>query len=81
MGRTRAADEFARPSVLWALDELAGIAPIRDLPETLSQSGGQGLLVAACLQDLSLARQRWDEAAEGFLTLFGNVVVLRGCPR
>ena len=43
-----AEDRFNRPAVLWALDEIAGIAPMRDLPETLSQSGGQNLLVA-CL--------------------------------
>ena len=71
-------DYFGRPSVLWALDELAGMAPIRDLPETLTQAGGQGLVVAACLQDLNMARLRWDRAAEGFLTLFGHVVVLAG---
>jgi len=30
-----------RPATLWALDEVAGIAPMKDLPEaTLSQSGG-----------------------------------------
>ena len=46
-----------RPATLWALDEVAGIAPMRDLPEaTLSQSGGQGLLEARVLQGLSLAR-------------------------
>ena len=73
-----AADYFTRPPVLWALDEVAGIAPMRDLPETLSQSGGQGLLVAVCLQDLQMARARWDKAADAFLTLFGNIVVHPG---
>lgn len=73
-----ARDDFWRPAMLWALDEVAGIAPLRDLPETLSQSGGQGLLVAACLQDLQMARVKWDKAADGFLTLFGNVVVFPG---
>jgi len=76
--KDEAADNFGRPPVFWALDEVAGIAPMRDLPETLSQSGGQGLLVAICLQDLSLARARWDKAADAFLTLFGNVVVHPG---
>jgi hypothetical protein len=73
-----AADYFSRPPVLWALDEVAGIAPMRDLPETLSQSGGQGLLLAVCLQDLQMARARWDKAADAFLTLFGNIVILPG---
>ena len=71
-------DYFTRPPVLWALDEVAGIAPMRDLPETLSQSGGQGLLVAVCLQDLEMARARWDKAADAFLTLFGNIVIHPG---
>jgi type IV secretion system protein VirD4 len=73
-----AADNFTRPPVLWALDEVAGIAPMRDLPETLSQSGGQGLLLAVCLQDLQMARARWDKAADAFLTLFGNIVIHPG---
>ena len=76
--KDEAQDNFDRPPVLWALDEIAGIAPMRDLPETLSQSGGQGLLVAVCLQDLSLARARWDKGADAFLTLFGNVVIHPG---
>ncbi len=73
-----ARDYFTRPPVLWALDEIAGIAPMRDLPETLAQSGGQGLLIAACLQDLQMARAKWDKAADAFLTLFGNVVIHAG---
>jgi type IV secretion system protein VirD4 len=76
--KDEADDYFTRPPVFWALDEVAGIAPMRDLPETLSQSGGQGLLVAICLQDLSLARARWDKAADAFLTLFGNIVIHPG---
>ena len=51
-------DYFTRPAVLWALDEIAGIAPMRDLPETLSQSGGQKLLWPVCLQDLGMARAK-----------------------
>ncbi|HUK68331.1 MAG TPA: TraM recognition domain-containing protein [Streptosporangiaceae bacterium] len=71
-------DNFDRPAVLWALDEVARIAPMGDLPQTLSQSGGQGLLVAACLQDLKMARIKWEKAADSFLTLFGHVVVHPG---
>ncbi len=44
----------------------------------VSEGGGQGLLVLACLQDLSQARVRWGSAADGFLSLFGTTVVLRG---
>jgi type IV secretory pathway TraG/TraD family ATPase VirD4 len=68
----------AGPPVLLALDEVANIAPIPDLPSMVSEGGGQGLLVLACLQDLSQARVRWGAAADGFLSLFGTTVVLRG---
>ena len=67
-----------RPPFLLVLDELAGIAPLHDLPDLVREGGSQGLLTLACLQDLSQARQRWGEAADGFLTLFGTKVVLPG---
>jgi type IV secretion system protein VirD4 len=63
---------------LFALDEVANIAPIPDLPAMVSEGAGQGLLVLACLQDLSQARSRWGTAAEGFLSLFGTSLVLPG---
>ena len=63
---------------LLALDEVANIAPVPDLPAMVSEGAGQGLLVLACLQDLSQARSRWGQAADGFLSLFGTTVVLRG---
>ena len=66
------------PPTLLALDEVANIAPIPDLPAMLSEGAGQGLLVMACLQDLSQARARWGSAADGFLTLFGTTVVFPG---
>jgi type IV secretion system protein VirD4 len=69
---------FAAP-VLMCLDELANIAPIHDLPALVSEAGGQGLHVLACLQDLSQARQRWGEsAADGLLSLFQTKLVLDG---
>ena len=57
----RSADRRPAP-VLLALDELANIAPIPDLPSMVSEGGGQGLVTLACLQDLSQARQRWPDA-------------------
>jgi type IV secretion system protein VirD4 len=66
------------PPTLLALDEVANIAPIPDLPALVSEGAGQGLLVLACLQDLSQARGRWGTAAEGFLSLFGTTLVLPG---
>jgi type IV secretion system protein VirD4 len=50
--------------MLSALDEVANIAPIHDLPALVSQAGGQGLQVMVGLQDLSQARERrWRRAS------------------
>lgn len=64
--------------VLLALDEIANIAPLPDLPSMISEGGGQGLVTMACFQDLSQARHRWPGAADGFPSLFGTTVVLPG---
>jgi type IV secretion system protein VirD4 len=72
-----ASGESSAPTLL-ALDEMANIAPIPDLPPMVSEGPGQGLLVLACLQDLSQARTRWGPAADGFLSLFGTSLVLPG---
>ena len=66
------------PVLGFFLDELANVAPIRDLDTLLSQGAGQGLRIVGCLQDLSQARLRWGPLADGMLTLFGHAVVLRG---
>jgi type IV secretory pathway TraG/TraD family ATPase VirD4 len=64
--------------VTLVLDEVANIAPLPDLPAMVSEGGGQGLLIMACLQDLSQARGRWGQAADGFFSLFGTKVLLPG---
>jgi type IV secretory pathway TraG/TraD family ATPase VirD4 len=66
------------PPMLFALDELAQIAPLPDLASTIAEGGSQGLVVMGCLQDLSQARARWGTAADGFLTLFTHKLVLPG---
>jgi type IV secretory pathway TraG/TraD family ATPase VirD4 len=74
----RAAGGRARPPVLMAIDEAANIAPVPDLPAMVSEGPGQGLLTMVCLQDLSQARSRWGAQADGFVSLFGTTIVLRG---
>jgi type IV secretion system protein VirD4 len=64
--------------VLFALDEVANIAPLQELPQIASEGGGQGLTLLAALQDLSQARARWGKEADGFLTLFGTKLLLPG---
>ncbi len=80
LDQIRSAVYAARPNppMLFALDELANIAPLTDLPATISEGASQGLVVAACLQDLSQARTRWGTAADGFATLFTHKLVLPG---
>ncbi len=70
-------NDVSRP-VLFALDELANIAPLPDLPQIVSEGGGQGLLTIGCLQDLSQARVRWGPEADGFLSLFSTTLLLGG---
>ncbi len=66
-------------TMLWALDEVANIAPIHDLPALVSQAGGQSLQVMIGLQDLSQARTRWgQDAADGFMSLFQTRLVMGG---
>jgi len=77
-GAAGAGPEDRLPPVVLALDEVANIAPVPDLPGMVSEGAGQGLLTLACLQDLSQARGRWGQAADGFLSLFGTTVVLPG---
>jgi hypothetical protein len=66
------------PALRWALDEAATIAPLPNLPGIVADAGAQGLLVVACLQDLSQARHRWGAQADGFLTLFASTLLLPG---
>jgi type IV secretion system protein VirD4 len=71
-------DRRLRQPVWFALDEVANIAPLGELPQIASEGGGQGLLLLAALQDLSQARARWGLTADGFLTLFGSKLILPG---
>jgi type IV secretory pathway TraG/TraD family ATPase VirD4 len=72
------AEGLDSPTALFALDEVANIAPFPDLPNLISEGGGQGIVTLACLQDLSQARRRWGDQASGFLSLFPVTVLLPG---
>ncbi len=74
----RAREQRREAPVLLALDEVANIAPLPDLPSIVTEGAGQGLLTLACLQDLSQARARWGRDAEGFLSIFGCTLVFGG---
>jgi len=66
---------FEGPPLLLALDELANIAPLHDLPAIVSEGGSQGVVTLACLQDLTQAEDRWGRQAVGLLSLFQNKLV------
>jgi len=66
------------PPLVFALDEVANIAPLHDLPTLVAEGGSQGVVTLACLQDLSQAEGRWPGVAGGFLTLFQAKLVFPG---
>ncbi|MGO8874376.1 MAG: type IV secretory system conjugative DNA transfer family protein [Acidimicrobiales bacterium] len=68
----------AGPPLLLALDELANIAPLHNLPTLVSEGGSQGVVTLGCLQDLAQAAARWGRQADGFLSLFQAKVVFPG---
>lgn len=69
--------EPKQPHVTFVLDEANNTAPI-PLPAIVSEAGGQSLHIIVGVQDLSRARERWGNAVDGFLTLFGTKLVLPG---
>jgi type IV secretory pathway TraG/TraD family ATPase VirD4 len=69
--------EIQTAPVTFVLDEAANTAPI-PLPNVVSEAGGQGLHLVVAFQDLSQARARWGHAADGFLTLFPEKLILPG---
>ena len=75
--RFRASNPDSVPTV-FALDEVANIAPLPSLPQLASEGASQGALTVASIQDLSQARARWGAVAEGFFTLFSTKVIFPG---
>ncbi len=73
-----ARDLMPAARMLFALDEVANIAPLAELPQIASEGGGQNLTLLAAFQDLSQARARWGTAADGFLTLSARSSSCRG---
>ena len=67
-----------RPPMLWALDEVANMAPWPRFPKVLATCAGSNVLVAAVFQDLAQATAKWKEEAKGLRTLFRQTVVFPG---
>ncbi len=66
-----------RLPVSFILDELATIAPIRDLAAWLAFSG-EGTLTAAAIQDFGQAKAQWPKDWESFMSLFQTVMLIAG---
>jgi type IV secretory pathway TraG/TraD family ATPase VirD4 len=58
------------PPLLLALDEVANIAPIKELPDYASMAAGSGIQLITVLQDLGQAESIWQQT--GTRTLFTN---------
>jgi type IV secretory pathway TraG/TraD family ATPase VirD4 len=56
------------PPLLLALDEVANITPIRDLPAIASTAAGSGIQLLTALHDLSQADGIWHERARSLVT-------------
>lgn len=61
------------PPFTAVLDEVASICPLPDLPDTLSDSAGRGVLIHYALQSPAQAQARWGKSAS---TLFDNTTAL-----
>ena len=65
--------ERLSPPFTAVLDEIASICPLPDLPNTLSDSAGRGVLIHYALQSPAQAEVRWGTAAD---TMFDNTTAL-----
>ena len=65
--------ERLAPPFTAVLDEIASICPLPDLPNTLSDSAGRGVIIHYALQSPAQAQARWGKAAT---TLFDNTTAL-----
>lgn len=72
----RSADEPVETLLL--LDELAQLAPLKNLPALVAEGRGKGLRILAVLQDLAQASAVWGEQGRAFPTKFPYLLVLPG---
>jgi len=63
---------------LLLLDELAQLAPLKNLPALVAEGRGKGLRILAVLQDLAQAGAVWGDEGKAFTSKFPYLVVLPG---
>jgi type IV secretion system protein VirD4 len=66
------------PPLMLALDEVANIVPLPQLPALMSFAGGTGLFVVAVLQSMAQARNRWGHDAAAMLWGAATVKLVLG---
>lgn len=66
------------PPLMLALDEVANIVPLPQLPALMSFAGGTGLFVVAVLQSMAQARNRWGHDAAAMLWGAATVKLILG---
>ena len=66
------------PPLLLALDEVANIVPLPQLPALMSFAGGTGIFITAVLQSMAQARQRWGPDAAQMLWGAATVKIILG---
>jgi hypothetical protein len=71
-------DRSDRPPILFALDEMSQIAPLRKLPLYLGDAGGQGMQFVVVLQTLAWAKHLWPQVGIGGVLELFNVKVAFG---
>jgi len=63
---------------LLLLDELAQLAPLKNLPALIAEGRGKGLRILAVLQDLAQAEAVWGHEGRAFTSKFPYLVILPG---
>jgi type IV secretory pathway TraG/TraD family ATPase VirD4 len=66
------------PPLMLALDEVANIVPLPQLPALMSFAGGTGIFITAVLQSMAQARSRWGRDAAAMLFSASTVKLILG---
>jgi type IV secretion system protein VirD4 len=66
------------PPLMLALDEVANIVPLPQLPALMSYAGGTGIFITAVLQSMAQARSRWGRDAAAMLFGASTVKLILG---
>jgi type IV secretion system protein VirD4 len=66
------------PPLGMILDEVTNVVPLPDLPQLMSYAAGSGIFVAAVLQNLAAAEQRWGAVGRKMLWANSTIKIALG---